>query len=157
MQDNLDQSSIKSLNRSRLLRAFRDNDVIQKKELVERLNLSITTVTAHTRELLDEGLIDDIGIAESTGGRKPVVFKFMKNAKVSFGVDISPHQVTMVLSNLKSEVLKVEKFAVDQMMMAAILEKVLDLADHMLVAAGVHKSCCLGMGLSLPGLVDPER
>lgn len=157
MLGSLDQSVIKSLNRSRILRAFREKDIIQKKELVDLLNLSITTVTANTRQLLEEGLIDEIGIAESTGGRKPVVFKFMKNAKVSFGVDISPHRVTVILTNLKSEVISTEKFTVDKTQMNDILSRLLDLSSEMIANAGFEKSDCLGMGVSLPGIVDSER
>ena len=83
----IDYSMIKNQNRSRILRAFREKNIIQKKELSDLLGLSITTVTTNARQLLEEGLIEEVGIAESTGGRKPVVFKFLKSAKVSFGVD----------------------------------------------------------------------
>lgn len=145
------------VNGSRILRAFRDHDVIQKRELVDLLDLSITTVTAITRQLLEAGLIDEIGIAESTGGRKPVVLRFLKDARVSFGVDISPHHVTVVLTNLKSEVMATERFVIDKLPMDDVLSRVLALSNDMLSKASVEKSRCLGMGISLPGIVDSEQ
>lgn len=161
MKISIEPSDIKSLNRSRILRAFRENDIIQKKDLVDLLGLSITTVTTNTRHLLKEGYIEEMGIAESTGGRKPVVFKFLKNAKVSFGVDIAPHQVTLILTNLTTEILEQRKFTVDQTTMDQtamddILKKVTINVEEMLQTHGYLASDCLGVGISLPGIVDEE-
>ncbi|GAB6109401.1 ROK family protein [Fusibacter bizertensis] len=157
MLDNLDQSTIKNLNRSRILRAFREKDIIQKKELVDSLNLSITTITTNTRRLLEEGLIEEIGIAESTGGRKPVVFKFIKTAKVSFGVDLSPHQAAIIMTNLASEIIEYEKFPIVEQTMDEILLQVMALSEALLDKHGFLKKDCLGIGLSLPGIVDCEK
>jgi Transcriptional regulator/sugar kinase len=157
MLDNLDQSIIKNLNRSRILRAFREKEIIQKKELVDSLNLSITTVTTNTRRLLDEGLIEETGIAESTGGRKPVVFKFIKSAKVSFGVDLSPHQATIIMTNLASEIIDRSKFAIDKQSMEEVLLNIQTIVETLLDKHGYLKADCLGIGLSLPGIVDCEN
>lgn len=157
MLDNLDQSIIKNLNRSRILRAFREKEIIQKKELVDSLNLSITTVTTNTRRLLDEGLIEETGIAESTGGRKPVVFKFIKSAKVSFGVDLSPHQATIIMTNLASEIIDRSKFSIDTQSMEEVLLNIQTIVETLLDKHGYLKADCLGIGLSLPGIVDCEN
>ena len=157
MLDNLDQSIIKNLNRSRILRAFREKEIIQKKELVDSLNLSITTVTTNTRRLLDEGLIEETGIAESTGGRKPVVFKFIKSAKVSFGVDLSPHQATIIMTNLASEIIDRSKFSIDTQSMEEVLLNIQTIVETLLDKHDYLKADCLGIGLSLPGIVDCEN
>ena len=156
MRASVDLNDIKNLNRSRILRAFRENGIIQKKEMVDLLGLSITTVTTNTRYLLKEGFIEEMGIAESTGGRKPVVFKFLENAKVSFGVDIAPHQVTLILTNLASEILDQRKFPVNNPSMDEILKKVKLFVEAMLLDNGYPASNCLGLGISLPGIVDEE-
>lgn len=155
--ESLDQSIIKTLNRSRILRAFRENEIIQKKELADALRLSITTVTTNTNQLLEEGLIEETGIAESTGGRKPVVFQFLKNAKVTIGVDISPHQVKMILSNLSSEVIDVVSWRNEIFDMDKTLEKIEVEVNRLLERNHYLIKDCLGIGLSLPGLVDAEN
>lgn len=157
MIDYLEQSMIKDQNRSRILRAFREKNIIQKKELSDLLGLSITTITTNTRQLLEEGLIEEIGIAESTGGRKPVVFKFAKEARVSFGVDISPQTVTVIMTNLASEIISQEKFQVHDMKLDTILKEVQRIVEEMLYMHNYQKSDCIGIGLSLPGVVDDER
>ena len=157
MIDYIEQSMIKDQNRSRILRAFREKNVIQKKELSDLLGLSITTITTNTKQLLDEGLIEEIGIAESTGGRKPVVFKFVKAAKISFGVDISPQKVTIIMTNLASEIITQKKFSVNERQLGDILDTIHRIVEEMLEQHKFQKSDCIGIGLSLPGVVDDAR
>ncbi|HSN67291.1 MAG TPA: ROK family transcriptional regulator [Fusibacter sp.] len=153
----IDYSIIKSQNRSLILRAFREKNIIQKKELSDLLGLSIPTVTTNTRQLLEEGYIEEVGIAESTGGRKPVVFKFLKSAKVSFGVDLSPQTATVIMTNLASEIIAQNKISVLGMSLDAILETIHSTVDEMLKAHKYQKNDCVGIGLSLPGVVDDAR
>jgi predicted NBD/HSP70 family sugar kinase len=157
MIDYLEQSMIKNQNRSRILRAFREKNIIQKKELSDLLGLSITTVTTNTRQLLEEGLIEEVGIAESTGGRKPVVFKFLKSAKVAFGVDLSPQSVTIIMTNLASEIISKNKFSVIGMTLDKMLDRIHFEVDEMLKSHTIQKKNCVGIGLSLPGVVDDAR
>lgn len=153
----IDYRIIKNQNRSLIMRAFREKNIIQKKELSDLLGLSITTVTTNTRQLLEEGYIEEVGIAESTGGRKPVVFKFLKFAKVSFGVDLSPQTATVIMTNLASEIIAQNILSVIGLSMDEILEAIQITVDEMLRAHNFQKEDCVGIGLSLPGVVDDAR
>lgn len=152
-----EQKKIKEINRAIILKAFRENNVVQKNDLVQMLGLSITTVTSNTNALLEEGFIECVGIAESTGGRKPVVFQFIKNARVTIGVDISPHRVVIILSNLSSEILDEEMFDISNYDMNSIMTAVKENIEELLKKHQIGKDKCLGVGLSLPGVVDEEK
>ena len=76
------------------------------------LDLSITTVTSNTNILLEEGLIKRIGIAKSTGGRKPVIVQFIKNAYASLGVNILPYKVDIILTDLLSNIIDKVSFEI---------------------------------------------
>lgn len=154
MKNPMDQSTIKRINRARILKVFRDHEIIQKKDLAEGLGLSITTVTTNTRQLIEEGLIEETGIAESTGGRKPVVFKFNKNARVSFGVEVTPRMVTLIMTNLVSEIMEMVKFSIEGMTLPQALKVIETQIDRLLENHEIEKQDCLGIGLALPGSVD---
>ena len=53
--------------------------------------------------MIDEGYVEEAGVAESTGGRKPVILQFNENARYSFGVNISPDRISIILINLNAE------------------------------------------------------
>lgn len=157
MTHKIDQSIIRNQNRAHILKAFRANQIIQKKDLVEHLNLSITTVTTITKQLLDEGLIEMVGFSESTGGRKPLVFQFIKDASVAFGVDISPHTMHIIMVNLCSEIIDQEKMTYEDTPIKDLLESLKGMIHAMLKKHQYTMDRCLGVGLSLPGIVDSDQ
>lgn len=157
IDDKINQKQIKITNRANILRAFREYDIVQKNDLVQMLDLSITTVTSNTNILLEEGFIKRIGIAKSTGGRKPVVFQFIKDAYVSFGVDILPHKVDIILADLSSNVLDKVSFVILNDDMDKILNTIEKKITALLLKHDIIISQCVGIGLSLPGIVDEEQ
>jgi len=157
VDEKINQKQIKVLNRANILKAFREHEVVQKNDLVQMLGLSITTVTSNIKSLLEEGFIESVGIAKSTGGRKPVVLQFVKNARVTIGVDISPHRVSMILTNLSSEIIDSDDFKVANGDMTAILASVEEHINRLLKKHSIDKEQCIGVGLSLPGVVDEEK
>lgn len=157
IDDKINQKQIKITNRANILRAFREYDIVQKNDLVQMLDLSITTVTSNTNILLEEGFIKRIGIAKSTGGRKPVVFQFIKDAYVSFGVDILPHKVDIILADLSSNVLDKVSFVILNDDMDKILNTIEKNIAALLLKHDIIISQCVGIGLSLPGIVDEEQ
>jgi len=109
----LTQEQIKEINRVKIIKLIKEREAITKQKIARELNLSIPTVTSNIKELLQEGLVEEAGVAKSTGGRKPVVVKFLKNARYSFGVNITTDKVEIVLVNLNVEIIVKEVFKYD--------------------------------------------
>jgi predicted NBD/HSP70 family sugar kinase len=70
------------------------------------LNLSLATVVTILKELVEEGVVEQGEVLASTGGRKPVVFQIVANAKMSLGVALTGHHIRMALVNWKHEVIE---------------------------------------------------
>ena len=115
-------------------------------------------MTTNINTLMEEGLVTEAGVAKSTGGRKPVILKFEADARFAFGVDITPDKVATVLVNLNYDVLSTETFAYDgHMNFDQVLEKVSVAIDSMLGSMNIERSQVVGVGFSLPGLVDENK
>ncbi len=155
-EQKLDQSQIKIRNKAMILNAFRTSKSLKKQDLVQKLALSITTVTTNVNELLEEGLIIKQGIAESTGGRKPLVLEIDKSSRVSIGIDISPHKVSVMLMNLMSEAIDEVEYVVSDTL-DNVLQGILDVIEELMEKHQLTKKHCLGVGLSIPGIVDEEE
>ena len=68
-------SSIKKINHSKIYHMiYRESKGVSKQEIMRRLGLSLPTVTQKLEELQTEGLVQDAGAADSTGGRGPGPF-----------------------------------------------------------------------------------
>lgn len=94
---------LRKLNTSRVYSYLYSAGHSSKLEIAQALSLSIPTVGANIKELMDEGLISIYGEAESTGGRKAQVFSFNSMSRVAIGVELLDIRVRIMASDLYGE------------------------------------------------------
>jgi transcriptional regulator of PTS gene len=69
-------------------------------ELGKRLNISVPKVTVLVNDLRNEGLVQDYGKVDSSGGRKPNLYGVAPDAAYFIGVDVKQSHLTIGLLNL---------------------------------------------------------
>ncbi|MDL2236712.1 ROK family transcriptional regulator [Christensenellaceae bacterium OttesenSCG-928-K19] len=159
MENNkVDQSTIKEFNKKQILSLLRQKEVMVKRELSKELGVSVPTVISNTNELIKDGIIEEAGVATSTGGRKPVVLRFLKNARYAFGVDLmTGKKVRIVLLNLNYEVICDRSFDFDgEYEFSELMERISIEVQKILSTMAINKSKILGIGFSVPGTVNEE-
>lgn len=153
----IDQQTIKLSNRVKILNIIAEKGEITKQEISDTLDLSVPTVINNVNELIEDGLVEEAGVAKSTGGRKPMIIRFKPDARFSIGVDISPNKLKLVLVNLYCEILYEYSEEIRDFNFKDIIDKVYNIIEDVLKSRGIDRSMILGVGFSLPGLVDEER
>ncbi len=78
---------------------------ISRAEIARRTGLSRSTVTEIVDDLLPTGLVAEVGVGPSRGGRPPIVLEFDYGAACILGVDMGAAHVAVALMNLRGEVL----------------------------------------------------
>lgn len=145
-------------NKQKILKLLYKDKKLTKQDIAKKINVSIPTVITNVNELLKEGLIEESGVADSTGGRKPVVVSFLPNSRFAFGVDINPEKVRLILANLDLEIKYNEEFKIAGLNdMEKIMKKVLNAVKNALKTTGVKMEKVVGIGFSLPGTVNEEK
>jgi predicted NBD/HSP70 family sugar kinase len=66
--------------------------------------MSRSTVSAIVTELLDRGLVSELGSGPSTGGRRPLILAFQEDAYSILGVQLSAHSIAAATLNLNGVV-----------------------------------------------------
>jgi predicted NBD/HSP70 family sugar kinase len=146
-------STIRGINRQIVLNYVRDREPISRAEIARETALQRSTVSTIVEELKLGGLIEEIGEGESTGGRRPTLLQLRAAGAMAIGVDITPTCTTIATSDLAGRVLEREDFPhIEQpeQLYARVIESVRKFAAK----AGERK--IEGVGVSLPGLVDPD-
>lgn len=95
----------RDLNRSAVFRLIGVAGPIARNQIARQLGLSPATVTAVTRELLDQGLVRVAERAPSRGGRPALLLEVVGGAAAAFGVKIAPDHLVGVRVDLEAEVL----------------------------------------------------
>lgn len=153
----VDQEVIKDSNRKKILQLLYNKRELTKQEISKRLNISIPTVTNNINTLIEEGIVEEAGVAESTGGRKPVIVKFLSDSRYSFGVDFSLESVRIVLINLDAKIIYDTSFNIEGFnSFDKIINKVELMIEDIIKNKKISVKQVLGIGFSLPGIVNEE-
>ncbi|GMQ59774.1 ROK family transcriptional regulator [Vallitalea sediminicola] len=156
--DTINQQIIKETNRARILKLIRKKKEITIKDIAKELGTSIPTVISKVNELIDIGIIKEGGVAESSGGRKPVLIRFVPESRLSFGINISPKKISIALMDLDAKILVEEStqynktYSFDE-----ILSITKEIIESIITQNEVDRNKILGIGFSLPGIVDEKK
>lgn len=143
-------NTIRDINKQIVLNYVRDRAPISRAEIARQTALQRSTVSAIVDNLQFDGLIEETGTGNSTGGRKPTLLKLRTGIPVAVGVDVTPRQTTIALADLGGQILHREIFPTSpdaDFMSAQIVEKV---KKH----AVKNKIYDLEVGISVPGIAD---
>ena len=152
-----DQMLVKKINQKLILNEIVSNSPISRAKLSETIGLNKSTVSSQVNTLIEKNLIFEIGQGQSSGGRKPVMLVFNKNAGYSIGIDIGVDYINCILTDLKGNIV-LEDFQqlVDQS--SENMKDVLFLKINNLKAKMPESPYGLiGIGLCIPGLVNTEQ
>ena len=94
------------VNRQRLLDAIRRHGPISRADLAKRTALSPPTVSGLVEELVTAvGLLREVGIGASSGGRPPVLLEFNAEYGYLVGVDLGSRMLRVALTDLQGTVI----------------------------------------------------
>ena len=143
-------NTIRDINKQIVLNYVRVMSPISRADIARETSLQRSTVSAIVDDLVEAGLVNEIGAGDSTGGRKPTLLELKSGTPAAIGVDITPRDTTIVLADLTGHFLKKDVFPTSsdvEFMNEQILKKVGRLADE-------HPNAGLEVGISIPGIAD---
>jgi predicted NBD/HSP70 family sugar kinase len=144
-------TTIRDINRQIVLNYIRERGPISRAEIAQETALQRSTVSLIVDELKIGGLIEELS-GESTGGRPPILLSLRSADAVAIGVDLGTIRTVVATSDLAGRVLEQEEFPTDPDASETI-SRVIECVRKLNVKNG---GTVEGVGVSLPGLVDPE-
>ena len=131
---------------------------ISRAEIARRTGLSRSTVTEVMDTLLPTGLVAEVGVGPSRGGRPPIVLEFQDSAGAILGVDMGAAHLAVALTDLRGQVLAFEHrqhpVRTDPEGTRALIAQLCAgcLAGH--PSARAH---LVGVGIAAPCPIDPQH
>ena len=142
--------TIRYINRQIVLNYVREKEPISRAEISHETALQRSTVSLIVEDLKNQGLVYEID-GESTGGRPPTLLKLRAAGCTAIGVDIGTAKTTVATGDLVGRVLRREVFPTD-----SDREKTFRLISDRIQDFIKSEPTIEGVGISVPGLVDPE-
>lgn len=155
------QQHEKMMNRDKVLATLFEHRQLTKLEISRITNLSIPTVTSNITSLMEDGLVDEAGVANSTGGRKPKIVRLLPNSRYSIGVEITPSKVKLVLINLFCEIQLRKEFSLVELKTTSgfrqAMVKMAEVIQEIIKELQIPSECIMGIGISVPGTVNRDQ
>jgi glucokinase-like ROK family protein len=147
---------INRLNKIRILNIIREKGQISRAEISKVSSISAPTVTRIVDSLInEEGLVHEIGVGESSGGRRPTLVEFSGQDNFVIGIDLGTTHINGVLANLNAEtIIEVRCETHLEEGFESIINRTSDIICELRGHHDAKDKKVLGVGLAVPGLIN---
>jgi N-acetylglucosamine repressor len=141
-------------NRLLILKTIYQHDRISRAHIARETGLTRATVSDAVGELKKDGIIAEVGVGQSKGGKPPILLKFVDDARCLIGIDLAESKFRGAVINLRGEIRHRIDGPFNRRNGEDVLASVYEIIDQLLPLAA---SPILGIGIGTPGLVDSQQ
>jgi predicted NBD/HSP70 family sugar kinase len=145
-------------NRNEVLRHVIAESPVSRQELAAVTGLSLATVANLVGELLERGVLVEVGFEDSDGGRPRGLIAVKADGGALIGVDVAETYIHVELFDLSLRVLAraEERLATGENRPEQVVAHIVSGVRAVLEQSGVASSLVFGVGVSVPGQVERE-
>lgn len=126
-------------------------------ELSKWLKISLPTCLVVLNDLIQCGYVKNIGVGESSGGRKPNLYSLPENRFYIVACDLSRYSASVALidcnNKFVSSILEIDTHIDDKL----LVEKLYEGAQKLMNENSIPDENVFGLGVDMPGLVDSKN
>jgi glucokinase-like ROK family protein len=148
------QQETRAHNSRLILKTIYDHEQISRADVARATRLTRTTVSDAVIALIQEGLLADVGLGPSAGGKPPTLLSVVDDARHLIGIDLANSEFRGAVINLRGKIRHRFSLPVNDGNGEAALARVYELIDKLVGAA---ESPLLGIGIGSPGLMDARQ
>ena len=139
-----------------ILNTIRRRGPIARTEISKLTGFNIVTVSNYIDQYIKKGLVSEEGYDTSSGGRKPMLVNLNPKTAYVIGAGFDMTGMIGILVDLRGEIVFQvrKKYHIETGM--ALIEKLIDTAEEVLIKSSVEKDKIKGIGLAVSGIIDSE-
>ena len=154
----IDKTDVKMINKRTVLSLIRKHDDIYKTEIARLANLSVPTVMKIVDGFIENKIVIESGVGESSGGKPPTLLRFNKSAYYLIGIDTNAVSIVIVVTDLAAGVIyrnsiKSDTSASPEIVISQIIFEIERAIEHL----SIPKESILGIGLAVSGVLDKKN
>ncbi len=139
-----------------ILDTIRKKGPIARAEISRLIGLNIVTVTSYIDQYIKKGVIKEVGIDVSSGGRKPTLVDLNPSAIFLIGVGLNVVDMIAVLCNLKGEIMFSLKKERPLKAGEALVNEMTLLVEELIQKSKVDTAKVHGIGIGIPGIFNRD-
>ena len=152
----LTTTAVRQINRAKVYSSIYRNKITSKSQIVQDLQMSLSTVSQNLRALESEGLIRRNGFLDSTGGRKSHAIEIDPTARVAIGIGILKSLLHFVAVDLYGSVLYAETLQIPYRQEESYYRQIGCELEQFIAAHAFCPETILGVSIAVQGIISTD-
>ena len=142
--------------KKRILSLLHTNGHTSATELAKSLKISLPTCIVILNDLISSGYLKNIGVGESSGGRKPSLYGLSEDVFYVIACDFARYSANMAIFDCSNHavtpVTQIDTHIDD----SQLADKLYESAKKLMADSGIPEEKVLGLGVDMPGLINSK-
>ena len=127
-------------------------------EICKSTNMSSPTITGLLNELIEQGIVNEVGAGTSSGGRRPNMYGLRSDSRYVIGIDIARYSSTIAIFDINNQLVgNIAEFNAKIEDGDLLFDKLYNAVLKVTEEADIPYEKIIALGLDMPGLVDSKR
>lgn len=149
--------TLKKINRSKVYQYIYKKKQTSKLQIVQELQMGLSTVSQNLNLLEKEGLIERNGYFDSTGGRKAQAIQIVSDFKISIGIGILKNMFHITTVDLYGNAICTETMPVPYSNTSDYYEQVTGKIKDFILENHYDTEKILGISIATQGIISPDN
>ena len=149
--------ALKKINRSKIYQYIYRSKLTSKLQIVQDLQMGLSTVSQNLNILENEGLIEKNGYFDSTGGRKANAIQIVSDFRISIGVGILKNMFHITAIDLYGNTVYTDTIPLTYSNTAAYYQQITDKVKDFIDKNQYPENKILGVSTATQGITSPDN
>ena len=149
--------ALKKINRSKVYQYIYRNKLTSKLQIVQDLQMGLSTVSQNLNLLENEGLIEKNGYFDSTGGRKANAIQIVSDFRISIGVGILKNMFHITAIDLYGNTVCTDTIPLTYSNTAGYYQQITDKVKDFIDKNQYPENKILGVSIATQGITSPDN
>lgn len=157
IEKGLTNISVKKINRSKVYQYIYRKKITSKLQIVQDLQMGLSTVSQNLNLLEQDGLIEKNGYFESTGGRKANAIQIVSDFRISIGIGILKNMFHITAVDLYGNTLYTNTIPFPYSNTPDYYKQVTDKIKEFIAINQYDEEKILGVSIATQGITSPDH
>ena len=149
--------ALKKINRSKIYQYIYRSKLTSKLQIVQDLQMGLSTVSQNLNLLENEGLIEKNGYFDSTGGRKANAIQIVSDFRISIGVGILKNIFHITAIDLYGNTVYTDTIPLTYSNTAVYYQQITDKVKDFIDKNQYPENKILGVSIATQGITSPDN
>ena len=157
IEKGLTNISVKKINRSKVYQYIYRKKITSKRQIVQDLQMGLSTVSQNLNLLEQDGLIEKNGYFESTGGRKANAIQIVSDFRISIGIGILKNMFHITAVDLYGNALYTNTIPFPYSNTPDYYKQITDKIKEFIATNQYDEEKILGVSIATQGITSPDH